>query len=483
MRIRFLLAAFLALPSLLHAQTLAATSPGPADFAGVWLGEVVAPNDRTTIGFEFTPGAKGLITTFHMPAMFIARATLGPAQIANGALRFRPLDTALVRDGDKLTGMFGLSHLPVELRRAEKFPDPQPAPTYPAAPAPRWTASLGAETWASPTAADDAIFIGTAAGKLHALDAATGRERWSWNGPNPLYGTAVVTDRRIYVIDSRGDLVALTRDGALAWRLPLHDEKLGGPLKPNETFTHRTPTPVLVAGTLYAGSSDGGVYAIDPAAGKILWRHEANTKIYATLGVDGDDLLVGGFDGTVLVLNRDTRKETARKKLPGPVVSTPVVAAGTVIVGCRDYMLYGLNRTSLAGKWQYSFWFSWVESTPAVVDDIAYLGGSDFARVSALEPEAGEKEWATVVHGLTWGTPLVTNDAVFAGTHAQASAIIPHEAGFVALDRETGAVKWRHIIPLAKGAERAGFLGSPALVGGNVIAVAFDGTVMAWPAK
>jgi outer membrane protein assembly factor BamB len=87
------------------------------------------------------------------------------------------------------------------------------------------------------------------------------------------------------------------------------------------------------------------------------------------------------------------------------------------------------------------------------------------------------------VHGLTWGTPLVTADSVFAGTHAQGTAIIPHEASFAALDRETGKIKWRHVIAMPKGAERAGYIGSPALAGENVIAVAFDGTVTAWPAK
>lgn len=471
----------------LRAQPGPPAPPSAADaapFVGTWLGEVIAPNDRTEIGFAFNATEKGLIATFHMPTMFIERATLGPVRLANGTLQFPPLTTTLAREGDKLTGTFGLSHLPVELRRVDQFPAPGPKPTYPAAPAPRWTASLGAETWASPVVRDDTIYIGTVDGKLHALDPANGRERWHWAGPNPLYGTVLADASHLYLVDDRFDLVCLARaDGKLAWRAPLHDEKLAPRPKPNETFTHRTPTPQLADGTLYAGSTDGGVYALDPATGAVKWRHDAKTKIYATIAVDGDDLLVGGYDGTVLALNRTTREETARAKLPGPVVSPPVVAGKTVIVGCRDYMLYGLSRAQLSGQWQFSYWFSWVESTPAIVDGAAYIGGSDFARITKLDPETGDAEWSTVVHGLTWGTPLVTSDTVFAGAHAQSSAIIPHEPSFVAIERQTGAVKWRQVLPLPKGAERAGFIGSPARAGESVIGVALDGTVTAWPLK
>ncbi len=482
---RLLLSFALLVVAHLRAQpSAAAPLPDTSAFEGTWLGEVVAPNDRTAIGFAFHRTPQGLIMSFYMPAMFLPGVTLGPAQVREGKVSFPPLTTTLARDGDKLTGTFGLSHLPVELHRAERFPAPPPAETFPAAPAPTWTAALGAETWASPVTRDSAIYVGSVDGKLHALDAANGRERWTWSGLNPLYGTALVTDARVYVVDQRSDLVCLNRaDGKLAWRVALYDERLGGAPKPNETFTHRTPTPLLVDDTLYVGSPDGGVYALDGATGTIRWRHDARTKIYATLGLDGDDLLVGGFDGTVLALNRLTQKETARTKLAGAVVSTPVVAAGTVIVGCRDYMLYGLSRADFSGRWQFSYWFSWVESTPALVDGVAYLGGSDFARITTLDPESGETYWSTVVHGLTWGTPLVTRDTVFAGMHAQGDAIIPHRGGIVALDRETGAVKWLRPIPNTPGVNRAGIIGSLALAGDNVIAVAFDGTVFALPAK
>ena len=61
--------------------------------------------------------------------------------------------------------------------------------------------------------------------------------------------------------------------GRLVWRAPLHDEKLAGlPVPANETFNRRVPVPVLVDQTLYIGSTDHGLYAVDASTGKTLWR-------------------------------------------------------------------------------------------------------------------------------------------------------------------------------------------------------------------
>jgi outer membrane protein assembly factor BamB len=216
----------------------------------------------------------------------------------------------------------------------------------------------------------------------------------------------------------------------------------------------------------------------------VSWRHAAKGPIYAGLAlIGGDRLIAGCYDGTVLVLDRRTPKEIVRVKLSGPVVSTPLLAGDEVVVGCRDYMLYGLELANLAVAWRNSYWFSWVESTPRLVDGVIYIGASDYRRISALEPKSGKRLWATDVRGLTWGTPAVTGDTVFACTSAQKTAVIEHEGGLVALDRKTGAVKWRALVPRPEQAERAGYIGSPALAGDLVIAAGVDGTLVAYPAR
>ncbi|MFI5357902.1 MAG: PQQ-binding-like beta-propeller repeat protein [Opitutales bacterium] len=476
------LASLLALPA--RAEDPAPAQPG-ASFEGAWAGSVIAPNDRTEINFTFTRGKHGLNASFSMPAMFVHDMNLGPAQIVDGTYSLPDLGIKLTLSGRLLTGTFANPLLRVELHRGAAHAPAQPAPDLPPGPPPVWSHSLGAETWASPVTRDGMVYVGSADGKFHAIRAADGTETWTWTGPHPLYGEALATEESLYFLDERTELISLRRaDGQLQWRVPLHDEKLAGqPAPHNPTFNRRTAVPVLAEGTVYVGSSDHGLYALEAATGKILWRHDLGAPLFAAVALQGNDLVAGCYDGSVVVLNRHTGAESARTKLGGPVASAPVIAGDMIIVGCRDYLLYGLRRSDLGIAWRDSYWFSWVESVPQCQDGLIYIGGSDFRRVSAIDPATGRALWATDVRGLTWGTPVVTAGTVYAGTSAQNPAAIHHEGGLVALDRRTGAVQWRHVVPLPASAERAGYLGSLVLARGNIIGAGFDGTLIAYPAR
>ena len=464
--------------SLAHGQT------GPA-FEGVWVGEVIAPNAHTAIGFAFTRGKTGLNAKLAMPAMFVPGLDLGPASIVDETYTLSELGIRLTRDGDALSGTFANPLLRVELHRGTELPmAPALADARPG-PAPAWSRALGAQVWASPVAREGIVYLGDVDGRFHALRASDGAEQWTWSGNVPLYGEALVTADAVYILDEQCALVCLARtDGHLNWRVALRGEKPAAePAHSNPTFNYRTAVPVIEAGTLYVGSVDGDICALDATTGKILWRHAAGAPIYAAFALDGDELIAGCFDGTVLAVNHRTHAETARVKLGGAVASAPVVAGGTVVVGCRDYLLYGLKRADLAVVWRDSFWFSWVESVPRLADGALYIGGSDFRRVSKINPASGETDWATDVGGLTWGTPVVAADTIYAGTSSQNPAAIKHTGGITALDRRTGAVKWRHIVPLAADADRAGYLGSLVLSGGRIIGAGYDGTLIAFAVK
>lgn len=482
MRFRILLLAGTGWLSAWSADPLPSSADAPL-FSGRWSGDVIAPNAVAEIGFTFRPTAKGTIVGLYMPAMFLYGAELGPAEIDGATLRFRPLDIVLTREGERIVGTFGLSHLPVDLLPGGEFEPAPPKPQYPPAPDALWRASLEEETWASPVVSDGMVFIGTAAGNLHVLSAATGERSRTIKHSAPIHGAPLIAGDRAYLVDANGTLAAFATDtGALEWQTPLHATAAGQRPRPaNETFNRRTPVPVLVDRMLYVGSSDGHVYALDAETGRVHWRQPVNAAVYATVGFAGDTLWVGAMDGSVIALDRASGRERQRTRLPGPVVSTPVAIGDRVIVGCRNYSLYGLGELDLKPQWRHTFWFSWIESVPAVDRGTLYIGGSDYARVSATDATTGETHWATVVHGLTWGTPVVTADTVYAGTSAQRGAILPHEGGIVALERRTGTIRWRLPLPRKTEADRAGIIGSLAHSGDRLIAATFDGEVIALP--
>jgi len=183
------------------------------------------------------------------------------------------------------------------------------------------------------------------------------------------------------------------------------------------------------------------------------------------------------MDGSVVLLDRRTRQETLRVKTGGGVVTTPVVVNGRLVVGSRDYLLYAFTLADGTVAWKFSYWFSWIESTPVLRDGLLYVGASDYSRVTALDPATGRVVW--------WGSPLLTADAVFTGTAAQnlPGTVIAHAGGLVSLDRKTGAVRWRLAAPKPPENSFGGYAGSLALAGDKVIAAGFDGVLAAWPAN
>jgi len=475
---------FFAALCFLGALTSASSETNP--FEGVWLGEIAAPNTRTEIGLAFTRTEKGLLVSLNFLEMFLYSVNFGPAKIHDDSFSLDALNLTLTRHGDVLTGTFATAKLPVELRRGGTFAVEPPPSEFPPAPPPVWTHVLGAAAWASPVIRDGVIYVGTIDGNFHAVNAADGGEVWNWKGPHPLYGDALTTDENIYFVDEAGNLACLLRaNGALKWRVPLYDPLLaGGPAPANETFNHRATAPVIdPKNILYIGSIDGGVYAVKASSGKKLWRYETKSRIYAPIALNGDHLIASCYDGTVLTLDRRTHQEIARTKIGGPIVSSVVVAGNRMVVGSRDCMLYGLDLVSGSVSWRDSYWFSWVESTPRLVDGTLFIGGSDYRRISAIDPSDGRRLWATDVRGLTWGSPVVTADTVFAGTAGQnlAGTVIKHLGGIVALDRSTGIVKWRYAPPVRAGADFTGYIGSLVLAGGNIVGAGVDGTLVAFP--
>jgi outer membrane protein assembly factor BamB len=455
----------------------------PDDVAGIWTGRVLAPQGESEIGFAFKRTPRGLTAAMYMPVMHVFNLPLGPIGEAGSTFTIPPLDTTMQIQGDELIGTFALGRLPMELHRGGAFaPEPAPA-VLPAGPNPRWSRQLGATVWASPVIRDGAIYIGTVDGRFHAVQAADGAEAWTWTGPAALYGQALATEGCICFIDAHGELVCLGRaKGNLQWRTPLHDSHASETALADNSFTHRTAAPVMADGVIYAGSADGGLYAIEAATGRMRWRHDAGAPIYAGVALLGNAALVAGcFDGTVLTLDRRNGAELSRARIGGPIVSTPGIVGDIAVIGSRDYMLYGVSLSRTVVVWRYSYWFSWVESAPQIVDGVAYLGSSDFRRVGAFDPATGKAFWLADVRGLTWGTPVVTAGTVYAGTHGQTPAFLHHEGGIVAMNRRTGVVKWRVVLTGPPGAERVGCVGSLALANDLLIAAGYDGTLAAYP--
>jgi glucose dehydrogenase len=233
---------------------------------------------------------------------------------------------------------------------------------------------------------------------------------------------------------------------------------------------------------LYVGTHDGHVLALDRSTGRRLWSFAGDDSVLAAPSLDAGRLYFGSYGGHVYALEAAAGTLLWKYDTRRPVVSTPAVARGKVLVGSRSYDFLALDAKSGVPAWTRYLWFSWVESSPVVRDAVAYVGSSDAARISAFDVDTGRTVWETDVHGWAWGRPAVTGDRVFVGTSSSPGYLVGHQAAALALDRATGRVVWREVVPPAKSGTY-GFTGEPAVGAGLVFFGGLDGKVRAYRAS
>jgi outer membrane protein assembly factor BamB len=455
-----------------------------------WLGTITSPSGPTQVGLAFRRSTRGdLVALAYLPVMHMFEKPTSLVRVQDGDYFMDFIATHAHREGNKLTGVALYAGMPFTLEQVESFPpapDQAPPADLPTGPAPRWQQTLGAAAWASPVVHRGAIYVGTADGHFHALRAADGKEIWTWSDATPIYGTALVTEDAVFFVNERTELVRLDRrNGALRWRVALDPARQAAAKIPeDDTNGHLTAVPVLADGSLYAGSTDGRFFALDPATGNTRWRFNGNrSKVCAAAGVAGDRVLFGTFDGSLFALRKRDGGILWHLELPAAIVSAPVAYGNLAIVGGRDFLLHAYALADGREVWRQHFWVSWIESTPRVVDGVLYIGSSDLRAVRALDPRNGAVLWSTDVYGAAWGSPLVTRDTIYMGTAGVKDYVIDHRAAIVALDRGSGRIRWRRSEPQTPDSPVWGHPGSLALAGETILATGLDGTLLALPVK
>jgi putative pyrroloquinoline-quinone binding quinoprotein len=119
-----------------------------------------------------------------------------------------------------------------------------------------------------------------------------------------------------------------------------------------------------------------------------------------------------------------------------------------------------------------------------VFKSVAYVGSSDAALVSSIDPATGRVVWRTDVAGSAWGQPAVTEALVYEGVAGVLNYMSPHAGSVIALDRTTGRPRWWYPATAPDPAPSAltpyGFAGSVAVDAAHVFAGSLDGRVYAF---
>jgi len=469
-------------PALRGADSPAADDP----VLGSWWGRVEAPHETVDFGLQFRRNSEGAIEiAITQPgANYFDMAIPGTVARDGSRVRFDAVYLEATLEADRIVGRFGRAQVPIELHRVDRLPTQPPVPVLPTGPGPRWQTRLNGQAFASPVVADGVAYVGTTGGVFQAVAVRDGSFVWTFAAGRPILGAARLDGDALYFTCDNGYLFKLERaTGKELWRYDLGDARVSRILGHPAVFDWdwHGARPVVADGVVYVGAADGSFHAVDAASGTRRWRIETGDKIRGGAAVGGDRVFVGSGDHFVYALERATGREIWRHDTEAAVEDELLVAGGRVYVGNRGIGLIALDAATGEQVWRTTFWGSWLESTPTLVDGLLYVGSSDLGRVSAIDAATGDVRWRTDVFGWTFGTPVVTSDKIYVGAAGGTPYFIPHAAGFCVLDRATGRILERWPLPDA-GGHQWGIAGSLALAGDTLVATTIEGSIYGFAA-
>ncbi len=137
------------------------------------------------------------------------------------------------------------------------------------------------------------------------------------------------------------DTAAVHRFKKLEWAFAT-----GGPVR---------SSPAVTADTVYVGSGDGMLYAIDRRSGEARWRFAAQGPVNGSPAVAGGVVYAGGGDGMIYALDATTGARRWQFATGGRAHSSPAVAGGVVYAGSMDAdgHLYAIDRRSGELVWKF----------------------------------------------------------------------------------------------------------------------------------
>ncbi len=202
--------------------------------------------------------------------------------------------------------------------------------------------------------------------------------------------------------------------------------------------------PRISAGTIYAASNDGTLYAFNAQDGSERWKFATNAAIGSTPAVLGGVVYLGSDDMKLYAIDAATGTQRWAFQTGG-IVHSPVFSGGVVYVGSADGHLYAINADGTE-RWRLP---TGNDTHHAVfAGDTVYVGCSD-TNLYAVDAASGVKKWTAPTGGAVSGFPVVERGNVYFTATDQVLYVV--EAG-------TGRPLWK----LAGVSPKSG----PAVVGG-----------------
>jgi glucose dehydrogenase len=340
----------------------------------------------------------------------------------------------------------------------------------------------GGQIWSSPVHESGTIYVGSDDGSLWALDLATLQPKWKVDTGGRIRSTPAVSDGYVYFASDDGFLYRVdAADGNRSWRFNLQSvgiERVFPSLYPPYSYDYLSSSPTLHEGTVFIGSANGTLYAVDAVSGREKWHFNTGGRIRSTPKVHQKRVYFGSWDQHLYALDIETGNQVWRFDTGGVVQATPAFGDGRVFIGSRNPRVFALDAKSGKPVWEFEHTDgSWVESSGIYKDGVLYIGSSDALHLFAFDGATGAVRWKYRTGGWSWCTPSITGETIYIGSISAYPYYfegVTLQRGLHAVDLNTGKARWVEPTDELPGFVTGGVMSTPLVVDSKIVAGALD---------
>ena len=297
-----------------------------------------------------------------------------------------------------------------------------------------WEFKTGGRVISSPVVANGVVFVGSNDHFFRAIDAGNGRELWKFQTGANVNGSAAVVNGAVYVLSLDGNAYSLdARTGKQLWKFSTGGESrlnaagLYG-LAPSrevipDVWDFYLSSPVVEGETVYFGSGDHSIYALNAKNGVLRWKFQAGDVVHSSPAIADGILYVGCWDGVLYALDAKTGQPVWKfatgvdathfmQGIPG----SAAIANGMVVFGSRDNNIYALDAKTGKEIWRQANAGSWVIASPAIMDGVVYVTTSDTMKLRALDLKTGAQIFDLSYNAYGFSSPALAGGHAYFGS-------------------------------------------------------------------
>src|SRR5207248_329258 len=151
---------------------------------------------------------------------------------------------------------------------------------------------------------------------------------------------------------------------------------------------------------------------------RVKWKFPTGNRIVSSPVIQGKTIYFGSDDGNIYAIDAESGRQMWKCVTKGAVSSTPAVANGVVYATSYDGKLYAVDAVSGELKWKFKTG-DVIHASPAYSDGLIYFGSWD-SYFYAVDAANGKERWR--FHG--GEDPLIHNQVGFQSSPAVVNGVV-----------------------------------------------------------